>query len=791
MMFNNPVFTAAAVIALALGIGANTAIFSVINGVLLSALPYPRPGQLTMVWADNRQQGIGDDVTSYPNFLDWRDRNKTFQGMAGMRDQPIKLTGVSEPEELRGAAVTSNFFQLMGVNPAQGRGFTTEEEQLGKDKIIVLGYGLWYRRFGGDPGILNKTISLDSEQHTVVGIMPPGFQFPSKAELWKPLAVEDQLRVVRGAFWLPVVGRLKPGVTRAQAQADMNVIAGQLEQQYPDTNTGFGINVVPLQEQIVGKIRMVLLVLLYSVTFVLLIACANVANLLLARAADRRREVAVRVALGASRLRIVRQLLTESVLLSVLGGALGLLLAWLGLTSFLKLGPADIPRLDNIHLDWHVLGFTFGISLLTGVLFGIVPALQTSRIDIGEALKDGGRSSGDRDIQRIRNIFIVAEVAMTLILLVGAGLLIRSFWHLQQVNPGFKADHLLTLQLDLPQTKYREGRQAVTFYQQLQERLTAIPGVESASATSSIMLSATPQSGGFTIENRPPDPREKHVELPFDSILPNYFQTMGIQLLGGRSFTPQDADGAPAVAIVNESFAKRFLPNEDPIGKRFTFGAANDNSQWIRIIGVVSDTRRQGLEAPIRIESWMSYAQMPSSGMQIVVRTAGDPQALVGAVREAVRSLDRDLPLQRIETMEQILDKRIAQRRLNMLLLGLFATVALILAAVGIYGVTSYVVTQRTHEIGIRIALGAQIGNVMRLVVGQGMKLVLLGVGLGVIAALALTRLMAALLFGVGVTDPLTLSAAILLLLAVALLACWIPARRATKLNPMTALKCE
>jgi putative ABC transport system permease protein len=791
MFLKNPVFTAVAVITLALGIGANTAIFSVINGVLLSPLPYAGPDQLAMVWVDNRQQGVRDDTTSFPDFLDWRDRNKTFQGMSGIRDHGVCLTGVGEPEVLRAAAVSSNFFQLMGVNPAQGRGFTSEEERPSKVKVIVLGHGLWQRRFGADPGILNKTIMLNYEPRLVVGIMPPGFQFPNKAELWAPLAPNEGLRATRGAFWLPVVGRLKAGVTRAQAQADMDLIASQLEQQYPDTNAGIGVNVVLLKDQVVGNIRTLLLVLLCAVAFVLLIACANVANLLLARAAARQREVAVRATLGATRPRTVRQLLTESLLLSVVGGALGLLLAWWGLASLLKFSPANIPRLDNVHLDARALCFTFGLSLLTGVIFGLAPALQTSQIDIGETLKEGSRSSGGLRMQRVRSAFIVAEVALALVLLIGAGLLIRSFWHLRQISPGFKPEHLLTLQLGLPRNKYPEGDPVVTFYQQLQERLAAIPGVESSSATSAVMLPKLPNSGSFSIKNRPSDPRERLVELPFDSILPNYFQTMGIQLLRGRAFTAQDAGGAPAVAIVNETFAKHYFPNDDPIEKQFAFGDANVKPNWIRIVGVVRDTKRQGLDAPIRIESWMPHAQMPSDSMHVVVRTAGDPQALIGAVREAVWSLDRDLPILQIQTMEQILAEAVAQRRLNMFLLGLFAAVALILAAIGIYGVMSYVVTQRTHEIGIRMALGAQIGDVIRLVVGQGMRLALLGVGIGLIATLALTRLMATLLFSVSATDPLTFIAIAVLLLAVALLACWIPARRAAKVDPVIALRFE
>ncbi|MGH9834557.1 MAG: ABC transporter permease [Blastocatellia bacterium] len=792
MLSKNPGFALVAVIALALGIGANTAIFSVVNGVLLRPLPYPQPEQLAMVWLDNRRQNIREDITSYPNFVDWRDQNKTFQGMAAVRNINVSLTGAGEPEELRGATVSANFFQLMGVAPAQGRGFTIDEEQPGKDKVVVLSYGLWQRRFGGDPGILNQTISLSGEPHTVIGIMPPSFAFPSKVAIWGPLAPNERARAARGSFWLPVIGRFKPGVTRQQAQADMNVIGGQLERQYPDINAGYGVNVVPLHEQIVGDLKPALLVLLGAVAFVLLIACANVANLLLARAAVRQREVAIRSALGAGRWRIVRQMLTESVLLSVIGGALGLLLAVWGVAALLKLGPADLPRLDNVRLDWRVLVFTLGLSLLTGLIFGLMPALQTSQTDVGETLKEGGRSgTGGRRAQFVRSGFIVAEIALTLALLIGAGLLIRSFWRLQQVNPGFNPDRLLTLTVRLPRTKYPEGAQVAAFYQQLQERLAALPGAQSVSATSSIMMPKVTNSSGFTIEGRPPDPREQSQELPFEAALPNYFETMGVTLAQGRQFTAQDGRGAPEVAIVNETFVKLYFPNNDPLGKRFTFGSADDNPQWITIAGVVRDTKRQGLDAPIRMESWMPHAQMPARRMEMVVRTTGDPLALIRSTRDAVWSLDKDLPIPAMETMEQRLSESVAQRRLNMLLLCLFAAVALVLAAVGIYGVMSYAVTQRTHEIGIRVALGAQVGDVLRMILRQGMKLAIIGEIIGLAGAFALTRLMAGLLFGVSATDPLTFVAIALLLTGVALLACWIPARRAAKVDPMVALHHE
>jgi putative ABC transport system permease protein len=791
MLLKNPGFTLIAVLTLALGIGANTAIFSVINGVLLSALPYPQPEQLTMVWLDNRRQGIPDDITSYPNFVDWRDRNKTFQGMAGMTSSNVHLTGAGEPEEISAAIVSISFFQVMGVGPALGRGFTPEEERPGSDRVVILSHALWQRRFGGDPGILNKTISLSGITNTVVGIMPPGFQFPENTDMWRPLAPNDGMRSARFGFFLPVVGRLKPGVTRAQAQADLDVIANQIEQQFPDM-AGYGVNVVPVLEQTVGAIRRTLVILFLAVILVLLIACANVANLLLARASGRRREVALRAALGAGRWRIVRQLLTENMLLAALGGALGVLLAWWGLRLLVDLSPANIPRLENIRLDGHVLWFTLGLSLLTGLIFGLAPALQTTQLKLSETLKEGGRTgSGGRSARLIRGVLVVVEVAFTLVLLVGAGLLIRSFWRLQQVDPGFKTDNVLTLRLSLPRSRYTDGAQAVSFFERLQERLAALPGVASVSSTTDIMLQRLATSSTFTIENRPPDPSEQSLELPFDRVQPNYFQTMGIPLLQGRAFTAQDGRDSPRVAIVNETFVKRYFPNADPIGKRFTFGDGGPNARWIAIVGVVRDTKRQGVDQPIRIESWMPLAQSPARSMEVVLRTTGDPLALGNAAREAVWSIDRDLPIPRMQTVEQNLSTRVAQRRLNMLLLGLFASVALVLAAVGIYGVMNYTVTQRTNEIGIRVALGAQTRDVLRLVVGEGMILALLGVVIGLVMTFAFTRLMASLLFGVSASDPLTFAAIAALLFGVALLACWIPARRATEVDPMVALRYE
>jgi putative ABC transport system permease protein len=792
MLIKKPGFTLFVVVTLALGIGANTAIFSVVNGVFLSALPYPQPEQLAMI------RPASEGLASYPIFADWRDRNQTFQGMAAMNADAFTLTGVGEPEKIRAARVTANFFQLMGVNPARGRGFTTENERPGNHRTVILGHGLWQRRFGGDPGILNRTILLDGAPFVIVGIMAPEFKFPEYADMWMPLVTNGSIRTERGGFWLNLVGRLKPGVTQTAAQADLNLIAKHVADQLgleDSLFSGSGVTVAPLLEHTVGSLRKNLIILFGAVLLVLLIACANVANILLARAAIRSREVAVRAALGAGRWRIIRQLLTENILLAVLGGALGVLLAWWGLRLLLALSPTDIPRLDNIRLDARVLWFTLALSLLTGLGVGLAPALQATRLELNQALKEGWSGGAwSRRANRIRAVFIVTEVALTLALLVGAGLLVRSFWRLTQVNLGFRADQLLTLQLELPPSKY-PGSQAVSFYSRLQERLSALPGVEGVSAASNILLSEAPLSSEFTVENRPPI--DESFELPITSVQPNYFKTMGIQLLRGRAFTAQDTRDSPKVGIVNETFVNLYFPNEDPIGKRFRFDLFRFDQpvtagQWITIVGVVGDTRRQGLDKPIRIESWLPYTQFEEESplsMEVALRTTGDPLALSHAAREAVWSLDSNLPILKIQTMERILSEKMALRRWNMLLLGLFALVALILAAVGIYGVMNYAVTQRTHEIGVRMALGATSRDVLWLVVRQGLLLAQIGVAIGTGAALALTRILKNLLFGVSATDPATFVGIALMLTSVALIASYIPARRATKVDPLVALR--
>jgi putative ABC transport system permease protein len=798
VLLKSPGFTAVAVIALALGIGANTAIFSVVNSVMLRPLPYENPDRLVMVWEYNRPRGRDRNVISPANFIDWREQNTVFEQMAAFVDFRTNLTGVEDPEELPVQAVTVNTFSMLGASPHLGRTFLPEDEKADGERTIILSQGLWRRRFGADPNIVGNQIALDGQSYTVIGVMPTGFQlfiqqdsFSGKqAEVWMPIRFTPNHRVRRGRSWR-AIAQLKPGVTVAQAQEEMSAIAGRLEQQYSDFNSGWDVNIVPLREQIVGGIRQALLVLLGAVGFVLLIACGNVANLLLARAATRQKEMAIRAALGASRLRVVRQLLTESVLLSVLGGGLGLLLALWGVDALLALSPKNLLVVQSVSLDTSVLGFALGVSVLTGVIFGVVPAFIASRSDLNESLKEGGKSaaSGERG-HRVRSMFVVAEVALALVLLIGSGLMIKSFLRLQAVDAGFRPENLLTARVLLPGSKYGQDPQVIGFFRQAVERLRSSPGVRSASAIAFLPFAGPGAGTSFAIVGRPDPPPSERPVTDVRVIEPDYFSTMGIPMLSGRTFNEGEATEARHVVVINEYMASRYFPGEDPIGKQVTINmkATNIPSE---IIGVVGNVKHAGLDVETRSMAYWPHPELAYPFMTLVVRTEADPLLFAGSLQREIRAIDQDQPVADVRTMDAWIADSVSRARFSTLLLGIFAGLALILAAVGIYGVMSYSVTERTHEIGVRMALGARPGDVLRLVVRQGMTLAVLGVGIGLGAAAALTRVMSSLLFGVSVTDPVTFVAIPIVLVGVALAAAAVPARRASRVDPMVALRYE
>ncbi len=798
MLLKRPGFTLVAVLTLALGIGANTAIFSVVNAILLRPLSYKEPDRLVLINHNYPKLDLKASVSA-PGYAHYRDHAQSFESVAAVTNWNVNLTGDGEPERLQGMAVTSNFFSTLGAETARGRVFVPEEDQPGGNHVVILSDGLWRRRFGGDPALVGRSITLNGESSTIVGIMPPGFQFGSEfgqpAELWSPIAFTPQQLSPNNLTneYLGVIARLKPNVTFQQAQTEMDTIAANLRQQYMpglDSNS-WGLSLQFLHELVVGDIRPTLLVLLAAVCFVLLIASANVANLLLARAASRQKEMAIRVALGANRRRVVRQLLTESILLALVGGALGLLLAMWGVDLLVALNQTNIPRAAEIGLDGRVLAFTFGISLVTGLIFGLAPALHFSQSDFHGTLKEGGRSGAADARRRVRGVLVVAEMALALVLLIGAGLMIKSFMRLQQVDPGFRPQHLLSMQVTLPGYKYQEPAQLAAFDQQALEQIKALPGVQSVGATSILPMSGNNSSGSFRIEGRDVPQGEQPPHGDRWSASAGYFQTMTIPLVKGRYFGERDTADAPGVAIIDETMARKYWPNEDPLGKRITFEGGRENPRYREIIGIVGHVKHNGLEGESRVQYYIPLAQRPTNNVYLVIRTANDPASLAGAVRGILRTLDKDLPVYKVTTMERLVADSMARQRFSMFLLGSFAVVALVLAAIGLYGVMAYMVTQRTHEIGVRMALGAQRRDVLKMVIGQGMLLSIIGVALGLVAAFALTRLMSSLLFGVSATDPLIFAAISLTLTSVALLACYIPARRATKVDPMIALRYE
>ena len=788
-LLKRPGFTMIAVIALALGIGANTAIFSLVNAVLLQPLPFAEPDRLVWVWGNIRNGGSRASV-SPPDFLDYRQQNTTFEEFAAAfgAPLPLNLTGSGEPERLTAAGVTGNYFTALGAQPQLGRTFLLENEKPGSDQVAVLSHGLWQKRFGGDPTIVNKTVVLDGKNFAVIGVMPQGFNFPQAAELWVPINFEiDAEMKIRKAHFLRPIGKLKDGVTLAQAQADMDVIARRLEEQYPDSNLGWSLRLVSLREQLIGNTRPTLFILFGAVGFVLLIACANVANLLLVRAAGRQKEIALRTALGAGRFRIVRQMITESVLLALIGGALGTILAVWGIELLVKLSEGNIPPTAQVRIDATVLAFTLLTSVFTGVLFGLAPALRTMNLNLIESLKEGGRSGaegGQRN--RTRSLLVVLESAVAVVLLIGAGLLVRSLIQLQNVSPGFDPNNVLTMRVDLSRKKYGAPEKAGKFFSELETRLGSLPGVEQVGMISELPLSGQPNDMPYTVVGRPPVPSDQAFDDDFRRVNRHYFSAMRIPFLRGRNFTEQEVRESAKVIIISDLLARQVFPNEEPIAKRLLLVIGNEPFE---IIGIVGDIRHRALESTPFAAMYIPTNQTPRTNL--VIRTKGDPASLAGAVRKEVHAIDRDQPVAAMRTMNEWMDTAVAGPRYRTALLALFAFVALVLASTGIYGVMSYSVSQRTHEIGVRMALGARRMDVMKLVVRQGMTLVIVGVAIGVLGAIALTRVMSTLLFGVTAKDPLTFVVVAALLNLVAFVACYLPARRATKVDPLVALRYE
>ncbi|HEV2829866.1 MAG TPA: ABC transporter permease [Pyrinomonadaceae bacterium] len=798
MMWKTPAVTLVAIIALTLGIGANTALFSVVNAVLLRSLPYTDGERLAIVW-ENRKSGTGNpqNVINLGNFYDWKDQNTVFVDMAAFFDRNVNLTNDGEPEEIPAQIATVNLFSVLGVNAFQGRTFDSEDGKPGQPDVVVISYSLWQRRFGGGQ-VVGRKITLNNQENIIIGVLPDevgwhiqkGSMINKAPEIWSPWQVSNELRERHGRF-ARAVARLKPNVTWAQAQNEMNVIAARLEQQYPEFDTNWGVNVVPLRTQLTGEIRKPLFILLGAVGFVLLIACANVANLLLARAASRKKEIAVRAGLGASRWRIARQLITESVLLALVGGAFGLLLAWWGTKSLIALSPPGLMDLRNVAVSLPVLGFTFALTLLTGIIFGLVPALEAARFDLNDSLKEGGKHiGGGSRSHRLRNLFVVTQVALALVLLVGAGLFMKSLSRLRSVDPGFNADHLLTMRISLPLRKYDTDPKALDFYSRALEQIRSLPGVEAAGAINTLPF-AGPHSGTLVeIEGQPKLPPGQGLTTGICVTDSDYFRVMQIPLKRGRLFTEQEAKEMRHVVVVNETFVRKNLPGQDPLGKRVTIYMKDENVPT-EIIGVVGDTKHLGLDTENEEMAYWPQPELVYSYMTLVIRTQGDPAGIAPAARNVIRNIDPEQPIGEVSTMEGLLAKSVARSRFNATLLTVFSFVALVMAAVGIYGVMSYSVQQRTHEIGLRMALGAQQTDVLRLVIKQGVMLGLIGVGAGLMASFALTRLVASLLFEVPATDPRTFAVVASGLFVITLIACYLPARRATKVDPLVALRYE
>jgi putative ABC transport system permease protein len=784
-----PGFLVIAISTLALGIGATTAMFTVVNSLLLRPLQFPEPERIVLFYGVNPKIGATQGNMSIPDIVDWQKQSQSFEQIAVFRTGGLFLSTGEETERVRAASASPDFFPLFRINPISGRTFQPQDmEYTDAVTVAVISYSLWQQRFGGTPDVVNRKITLNGRPVTVVGIMPAGFNYPRDTEVWVPLRLNPATEArVNHAY--EVVTRLKPGVPLSQAQAEMDTINKRLEQAYVETNDGWGVRLIELRESMVGELRLSLLILLGAVAFVLLIACANVANLLLARAASRQKEIALRTALGASRLRVVRQLLTESVMLSTVSGVLGLALSLWLIKLLIAMTPPNTPRIEEIQIDLRVFGFTLAVTVLCGLLFGLFPALQTSRPNLNETLKDSGqRGSETGGRNRVGSLLIVSEIALSFILLAGAGLLIKSFMHLREIDPGFNPDNVLAMRLTLPPGKYPLGEPRAQIYKQLIDSVKATPGVQSAGAVLSLPLRADEFNlgRGVIAEGKPLTPQEQ-ISALYLATTPDYFQTLQIPLKAGRTFTDQDTLQSTKVAIINEKMARHLWPGENAIGRRFIVWY--DEKFYREVVGVVADTK-SSLDKEAEYQMYGPLAQDPNWGsVTLAVRTAGDPAALAGSVREAIRAVDKAVPIYRLRTMNEVVSASAAPRRVPMLLLSAFAGVAMLLAMLGIYGVTSYHVTQRTHEIGVRMALGAQIRDVLKLVLQRAMLLAVLGIGIGVAGALALTRYMTTLLFGVKPIDTVTFIAVAIVLAAVVLVACLVPARRAAKIDPLEALK--
>ncbi len=805
MLLKNPGVAAVAILTLALGIGANTALFSVVNAVLLRPLTYRDPDRVVSLWENVPAHGRWR--VSPANFHDWKKQTTLFENMAAYGGSTLSLTGNGEPEQLHGSRVSAGYFAVVGVEPSLGRSFSPEEYEVGKDQVVILGHAFWNRRFGGDKNILNRTITLDGSNYTVVGVMPPGLYpmtptttgkiaFDEREQhYWVPMSFAPEWAAVRSAHVLGVVGRLKPGVTLDQASAEMTAIGARLEQEYA-ANKGEGIIVNPFMNEVVGSVRTGLITLLIAVGLVLLIACANIAGLLLAQHAARSKEIAIRAAMGASRGRLVRQFFLEGLLLSVLGTVAGIGLATLGLNLLLKLVTQNIPRLDHVQLDWQVLGFTLLLTIATCFVFGLIPAWHASKPDLHTTLEQGERTSGPGGRRlRLRQALVVLQVSVAVMLVIGAGLLIKSFWRLQRVDPGFTPQRVLSLSLTLPFAKYAKPEQINQFFNQLHDGVANLPGVQAAAIAYDHPLQ-TNWIDSFEIEGRPAPADGRGLSANFNPIGPDYFVTVGAPMVRGRQFTLQDDQDHPGVVIVNEAFVRHYFPNEEPLGRRLKISPPariwrQQRLTSFEIVGVVRNVKSAGLQGETEPTYYVPATQAPLQDMSLLVRTTSEPTSIVPALRQTVWSIDPNQPISDVNTMEQIVSDSIAQPRLNMALMGLFGALALVLAAVGIYGLLSYAVAQRTREMGIRMALGAQVSDVLGLVLKQGMALALIGEAIGLAGAFALTRLMRGLLFGVTPTDVTTFIAVVGVLSTIALLACYLPARRATKVDPLKALRYE